>query len=62
MVRQSVRVHASTWLLTSLGRPPMQGVIQLSECYEDEHNVHLVTEFCAGGDLQKYVEVTISDE
>ena len=40
----------------------MQGVIQLSECYEDEHNVHLVTEFCAGGDLQKYVEVTISDE
>ena len=32
------------------------GVIKLIECYEDESSVHLVTELCPGGDLQKYVE------
>ena len=39
---------------------PIQGVIRLEECYEDENSVHLVTELCAGGDLQKYVEVSTS--
>ncbi len=34
-----------------------KGVIRLLECYEDEASVHLVTELCAGGDLQKYIEV-----
>ncbi|GAX80703.1 hypothetical protein CEUSTIGMA_g8138.t1 [Chlamydomonas eustigma] len=33
-----------------------QGVVRLMECYEDENNVHLVTELCPGGDLQKYTE------
>lgn len=32
------------------------GVVQLIDCFEDEDNVHLVTELCGGGDLKRYVE------
>jgi serine/threonine protein kinase len=32
------------------------GVIRLLDCFEDEKCVHLVTEFCAGGDLQRLVD------
>lgn len=35
------------------------GVITLEDVFEDAQNVLLVTELCAGGDLQKFVEVRI---
>ena len=34
---------------------PVQSVIQLLDCFEDEGCCHIVTELCPGGDLQKYV-------
>jgi serine/threonine protein kinase len=36
------------------------GVIRLLECFEDEHSVHIVTELCPGGDLQRFVEVGLA--
>jgi len=35
-----------------------RGVVQLENCFEDDNSVHLVTELCSGGDLQKLVEAT----
>ncbi|KAJ9518166.1 hypothetical protein QJQ45_010070 [Haematococcus lacustris] len=34
------------------------GVIQLEDVFEDAQNVLIVTELCAGGDLQKFAEVS----
>lgn len=33
-------------------------VVQLEDCFEDPDNVMIVTELCAGGDLQKHAEVS----
>lgn len=33
------------------------GVIHLEDVFEDADNVSIVTELCAGGDLQQYAEV-----
>jgi serine/threonine protein kinase len=31
--------------------------MQLEDVFEDAQNVMIVTEYCGGGDLQKYAEV-----
>lgn len=41
--------------------PPVQecpAVVQLDDLLEDEHNVFVVTELCAGGDMQRFSDVS----
>jgi serine/threonine protein kinase len=40
-------------VLSSIQHP---SIIQLVDCYEDEHNVHIVTEKCSGGELFDRIE------
>ena len=48
------KISRETDMLSRLQSCP--GVVKLVECYEDDNSVHLVTELCPGGDLQRYVE------
>jgi serine/threonine protein kinase len=50
------KINRETDMLARLQNVP--GVIRLLECFEDSENVDIITELCAGGDLQKYVEVS----
>ena len=39
-------------MLKTLDHP---NVLKYYECYSDENNYYLVTEFCEGGDLLSYI-------
>jgi serine/threonine protein kinase len=47
------RIHKEIEVLKRL--QSCRGIIQLLDSYEDDKQVHIVTELCPGGDLQKYV-------
>jgi serine/threonine protein kinase len=55
----SVLTQVGLHLLTRHPLPPLP--LQLEDVFEDAQNVMIVTEYCSGGDLQKFAEVGRDD-